>query len=200
MEDFDLLQRWRDGDNEAGSTLLRRYFDNLHRFFASKVDDEVEDLIQGTMLACVKYQESLKGVRSFKAYLFTVARNALYRHLRGRAKHGEVDFGVTSVVALGISPTSIIARREQEQQLIVALRSLPLELQLIVELHYWEGLSTSELAAVADLPHGTAKSRLRRARRLLAEALERPASPAAEGEEDSLGTWVRAMRLGAGSK
>lgn len=197
-----MLQRWRDGENEAGSTLLRRYFDNLHRFFASKVDDEVEDLIQATMLACVKYQESLEGVRSFKAYLFTVARNALYRHLRGRAKHGEVDFGVTSVVALGISPTSIIARREREQQLITALRSLPLELQLIVELHYWEGLSTSELAGVIDLPHGTAKSRLRRARRLLAEALERPTPVMADGVEDDagLGSWVRSMRLGADSE
>lgn len=202
MDDFELLQRWRDGENEAGSTLLRRYFDNLHRFFASKVDDEVEDLIQATMLACVKYQESLEGVRSFKAYLFTVARNALYRHLRGRAKHGEVDFGVTSVVALGISPTSIIARREREQQLITALRSLPLELQLIVELHYWEGLSTSELAGVIDLPHGTAKSRLRRARRLLAEALERPTPVMADGVEDDagLGSWVRSMRLGADSE
>ena len=193
--DFELLDKWREGDNEAGSTLLGRYFDNLFRFFASKIDDEVEDLIQGTMLACVKYQASLEGVESFKAYLFTVARNQLYRHLRGRFKRDAVDFGVTSVVQLGVSPTSIIARREQEQRLLTALRTLPVELQLLLELHYWEGLSSSELAQVIGVPHGTAKSRIRRARELLAKALQKPVPPDASDEEGDLDAWVRSIQL-----
>ncbi len=200
QSDFDLLEQWRDGATAAGSQLLQRYFDNLYRFFSSKVDDEVEDLIQVTMLACVRYQASLEGVQSFKAYLFTVARNELYRHLRGRAKRDIVDFGVTSVVELGVSPTSIVARRQQQQRLVAALRALPVELQMLLELHYWEGLSTAELSNVIEAPQGTVKSRLRRAKKLLAEALSQGDDPMfGEGTDgDALASWVRAMRLSAG--
>jgi len=196
QDDFELLEQWRAGNTTAGSQLLRRYFDNLYRFFSSKVDDEVEDLIQGTLLACVRYQKSLEGVESFRAYLFTVARNELYRHLRKRAKRDIVDFGDTSVIALGVSPTSVVAQRQQQARLVAGLRTLPVELQLVLELHYWEGLSTAELAGVIEAPQGTVKSRLRRARALLAEAMQ-----AAEGSvvdqltsRDVLGSWVQAIR------
>jgi RNA polymerase sigma-70 factor (ECF subfamily) len=197
-DDFQLLDRWRAGDSAAGSQLLRRYFDNLYRFFSSKVDDEVEDLIQGTLLACVRYQDSLDGVESFRAYLFTVARNQLFRHLRRRVKRDVVDFGDCSVIDLGVSPTSIVARRQEQQRLVTALRTLPVELQLVLELHYWEGLSTSELARVIDAPQGTVKSRLRRARALLAEALQAAESSVVDAltSRDLLGSWVRAVRSG----
>ncbi len=195
-DDFELLEQWRAGNTTAGSRLLQRYFDNLYRFFSSKVDDEVEDLIQGTLLACVRYQKSLEGVESFRAYLFTVARNELYRHLRKRAKRDVVDFGDTSVIALGVSPTSAVAHRQQQARLVAGLRTLPVDLQLVLELHYWEGLSTAELARVIDAPQGTVKSRLRRARALLAEAMH-----AAEGSvidqltsRDVMSSWVQALR------
>lgn len=196
QDDFELLEAWRSGDSNAGSELLRRYFDNLYRFFSSKVDDEVEDLIQVTLLACVRYQKSLEGVESFRAYLFTVARNELYRHLRRRAKRDVVDFGDTSVIALGISPTSVVARRQQQQRLVAGLRALPVELQMLLELHYWEGLSTSELAAIVEAPQGTVKSRLRRARTLLAEALQSVEGAVADAltSRDVLGSWAEAIR------
>lgn len=199
-DDFELLQQWRAGNTSAGSELLRRYFDNLYRFFSSKVNDEVEDLIQVTLLACVRYQGSVEGARSFRAYLFTVARNELYRHLRRRAKRDVVDFRDTSIVALGVSPTSVVARRQQQIRLVAGLRSLPVELQILLELHYWEGLSTSELAAVVDAPQGTVKSRLRRARELLSEALESTDALVVDAltNRDVLGAWAEDIRRAKG--
>ena len=196
QDDFELLEAWRAGNSNAGSELLRRYFDSLYRFFSSKIDDEVEDLIQLTLLACVRYQKSLEGVESFRGYLFTVARNELYRHLRRRAQRDVVDFGDTSVIALGISPTSVVARRQQQQRLVAGLRTLPVELQMLLELHYWEGLSTSELAVVVEAPQGTVKSRLRRARTLLAEALQSAEGAIDEAltSRDVLGSWAEAIR------
>ncbi len=199
-DDFELLEQWRGGDAAAGSELLKRYFDNLYRFFSSKVDDEVEDLIQGTMLACVRYKKSLDAVQSFRAYLFTVARNELYRHLRGRVKRDVVDFADASVIDLGISPTSVVAKRQQHQKLVAGLRGLPVDLQMLLELHYWEGLSTSELAAVIDAPQGTVKSRLRRARALLAQSLESAEGPvlAELTHRDVLDSWVQGVRRAGG--
>lgn len=57
--------------------------------------------------------------------------------------------------------------------IVDALRRIPVELQIALELHYWEGLSASEFADVLDIPLGTVKTRLRRAKqRLRAELVE----------------------------
>jgi RNA polymerase sigma factor (sigma-70 family) len=177
MQDLDLLRAWRDGDAEAGSQLLERYLQPLYRFFSNKVDDEVDDLIQRTMLACVRHQEKLVSARSFRAYLFSIARHELYAHLRQRVKNQDVDFGVTSVVDLGTSPSVRVDAHMQRERLRAALRSLPVDLQVALELHYWEGLSGSELADALDIPLGTAKTRLRRAKLEVERALQR-AQPA----------------------
>jgi RNA polymerase sigma-70 factor (ECF subfamily) len=197
-DDLQLLEAWRDGDRSAGNELLARHFDSLHRFFASKVADEVEDLIQNTLLATVKYIDTVARAASFKAYLFTIASNQLYAHLRGRLRDGEhIDFTMTSAVELGLTPSEVVAKREREQQLSLALRRLPLELQIVLELGYWEELSASEIATVLAVPVGTAKSKIRRAKQLLASELAAVVSrPAAVGEDtlDELDAWVQQMR------
>jgi RNA polymerase sigma factor (sigma-70 family) len=188
--DLELLGRWRAGQAAAGSELFKRHFDGLYRFFVNKVDTEAEDLIQKTLLACVRYQDALDRVTSFKAYLFTVARNELYRHLRQRRPQG-VDFTIESVTDLGPSPTTLLGDHQRDRKLLGALRSLPVESQVLLELHYWEELSTAELATVLGIPHGTAKTRLRAAKQRLAKALQQAHEPEAS---DALELWIRSMR------
>ncbi len=171
-DDLELLRAWHAGDRGAGSQLLRRHFDSLHRFFASKVGDEAEDLIQNTLLACVTYIDKVAAAASFRAYLFTIASNQLYTHLRKRSG-SPIDFTATSAVDLGLTPSAIVATLEADRLLAVALRRLPLELQIVLELGYWEDLSASEIATVLELPLGTAKSKIRKAKQLLAKELER---------------------------
>ena len=197
-DDLQLLEAWRDGDRSAGNELLARHFESLHRFFASKVADEVEDLIQNTLLATVKYIDAVARAASFKAYLFTIASNQLYAHLRGKLRDGEhIDFTMTSAVELGLTPSEIVAKREREQQLALALRRLPLELQIVLELGYWEELSAMEIATVLAVPVGTAKSKIRRAKQLLANELATTATrPTTVGDDtlDELDAWVRQVR------
>lgn len=192
-DDLELLHAWRDGDRDAGNQLLRRHFAALHRFFASKVADDAEDLIQNTLLACVTYVDKLAAAASFKAYLFTIAANQLYAHLRKR-EGSPLDFTAVSAVELGLSPSGVVAQREAELRLSVALRRLPLELQIVLELGYWEDLDTREIAEVLGLPHGTAKSKIRKAKQLLARELGRAAPLDAPASDDELGRWVRDIR------
>ncbi len=169
-DDFEVLDRWRAGDRGAGNELLRRHFDSLYRFFRNKVDGDVDDLIQRSFLACIESKDRFRKQASFRTYLFTVARHELYRYFRGRRRASEdlqVDVGELSVADLGSSPSRVVAHRQEHKLLLRALRHIPLELQLAVELHYWEGMSTAEIAEVLDIPQGTTKSRLRRARELL---------------------------------
>lgn len=171
--DLELLEGWRDGDKKAGDELFVRHFESIYRFFAGKVDAEaVEDLVQNTFLACVEGKDSFRGEASFRTYLFAVARRLLYRRYRDRHKTDRLDFGVTSLHDLGPSPTAAVHAKQEQRLLLEALRRIPVDLQIALELHYWERLSGPDMAVALDIPEGTVRSRLRRAREALDAQLE----------------------------
>ncbi len=177
MDDFALLDQWGQGDRAAGNTLLLRHFDTLYRFFSGKLgaDGEADDLIQKVFLACVESRDRFRRESSFRTFLLTVARHELFGYFRKRRTQGARNepLGSMSVAELGSSVRAAMVRREEERLLLSALREIPLDLQITIELHYWEGLTTAELAGVLDIPQGTVKSRLRRAREALQEAMAR---------------------------
>ncbi len=195
--DAELLESWRSGDPNAGRTLFERYFEPLYRFFANKVNDGVEDMIQETMLGCVEGRDRVRDDANFRTYVFTVARNRLYKRWRRRQrKEGNIDFGMSSVADLGDSPSVAAAHNEQAERLLAALRGIPADLQIALELFYWEELPASEIATVMDIPEGTARSRLRRGREALAKRLaDDPTTPAGlDVSEDGLARWAESIR------
>lgn len=169
---------------------------SLRRFFHNKVDREVDDLVQRTFLACTKAKDTFEGRASFRTLLFVLARRQLIRFYERAARHNVDDIESLSVADLGTSPSQLVGRHKEHTLLLAALRRIPLELQITVELHYWEELTTSELSQVMDIPQGTVKSRLRRAREALARELgifERDGVPTQTTEQD-LESWARALR------
>jgi RNA polymerase sigma factor (sigma-70 family) len=172
--DEDLLQAWREGDASAGNELFDRYFDPLFRFFQSKVDDAAEDLVQQTFLAIVRASDGFRNESSFRTYVFTAARSKLYRHLSTRAaKDGPVDFGVDSVAAIAPTPATWAADREEQRLLHEALRRLPVDMQVALELYHLEGFEGHEIATILEVPEGTVRSRLRRGLERLRKEVER---------------------------
>lgn len=171
--DFELLEAWRGGNERAGRELFARHFDAIYRFFRSKVDDAADDLTQQTFLGCVKGKDRYRGDASFRTYLYTIARNRLYTHIRDRNRRDAVlEVGQRSVADLGIgSPTGVLAARDEQRLLLMAMRHLSLEMQVALELHYWEGLSVREISEVTGTPEGTIKRRLQRARGRLDELI-----------------------------
>ncbi|MBK6922908.1 MAG: RNA polymerase sigma factor [Deltaproteobacteria bacterium] len=195
--DIELLEAWRAGDRSAGSTLFERHFDSICRFFANKVDRDVDDLVQKTFIACVEGKERFRGHSSFRTYLFGVAHNVLRSTLRTRKRESDrLDFGVTSVFDLGLSPTRLLATGGEQMLMLQALRRIPVEHQLVLELYYWEDLEASELAEVLELPEGTVRSRIRRAKQLLEEQLRALSSGDAvlESTLSDLDSWARSLR------
>ena len=172
--ELELLRAWRSGDDRAGSRLFELHFDAIYRFFYTKIEDPlVEELAQDTFLSIVRNRDALDEHRSVRAYLFTVARNKLYDRLRqqGRAPRS-AELSECTLQDVGPTPTGVVAQRQQQQVLLQALRSLPLGLQILMELRHFEGLHGPELAEVLGVAEGTVRSRLRRAHRLLREQLE----------------------------
>lgn len=197
VDDFELLERWQGGDRTAGNELLKRHFDALYRFFTNKVADHADDLIQATMMACVRGRDSFRRECGFRAYLFVVARHEFYRWIKKNSRRREVfDPNLMSAADLGPSPSSALARRKEQRLLLAALRGIPLELQIVLELHYWENLSTRELADAMEIPQGTVKSRLRRARHALEEGMRTLSESEQELRStlDGLDEWVAGIR------
>ncbi len=166
--DVELLERWRGGDEDAGDALLRRHFDSLCKFFRGKVNSGVDDLVQETLLRCVERIEQFRGEASFRTYLFVIARRLLLDRLRRESRRPErVDFSVVSLVDLGTTPSRAVARDEGRAALMNALRQLPVDFQIAVELTYWENLTATEVGRVLDVNANTVRSRLVRARKAL---------------------------------
>lgn len=171
-QDAELLAAWRAGDRGAGETLIERHFAAVLRMFRNKVGNLADDLVQQTFLICLERRDGIVDGERFRAYLLRVAYSRLLRHLRDRAgPRGRVDPMVTSVAELGPTPSAMVRAEDERGQLFEALTRLPLEMQLALELFYWEDMTAPEIAAVLEVPEGTVRSRLRLGRDKLRDLL-----------------------------
>lgn len=195
-EDEELLAAWSRGDETAGRALFERYYKLLARFFANKVGPEAPELIQQTFLRCVESRESFAGRSSFRSFLLGIARNVFFKHLRRRYQWGDrVDAEVTSLEQLAPSNTSVLARKREEQLLLAGLRRLPVEEQVLLEWYFWDDLTAPEIAEVLEIPVGTVRSRISRARdSLSARIAELRVSAPHEDTSADLEAWAASLR------
>jgi RNA polymerase sigma factor (sigma-70 family) len=196
--DTDLLTGWRAGDRAAGDELFRRHYRSVQRFFRNTVDPAaIDDLVQSTFIACAEARDRFEGRSSFRSYLFGVAHNVLRSHYRQRAAQPDrLDFQLASVADLGLGQSSLLEHKREQRVLLEALRQIPLESQLLLQLRYWEQLRTAELAEFLAVPRGTAVDRLRRAQARLQEAIARlNASPdVLSSTRENLDGWAASLR------
>jgi RNA polymerase sigma-70 factor (ECF subfamily) len=188
-EDLALLAAWRDGEPRAGDALVRHYSAQVQRFFADKVQPfEVDDLAQQTWEALIHARDRFTTTSadpssgaggeaaiaaSFRAYLYGTARFVLFGHFRRRARAAQFDPAVSSLEDLAPSPSRHMSAHLKLERLATALRKLPLELQVLLELRYAHEMTSAEIAVIHGIPRGTAKSRLRLAKQRLDAQLAR---------------------------
>lgn len=174
MDDAALYRAWASGDRSAGAALIDRYLVGMSRFFANKAarPSEIDDLVATTFERCARSLGTLRDPSRFRSYLFGIAANVMRDAVRKKRPEPGGSLLEIAIADLGPSPSVVAARREQERVLLEALRAIPFELQLVLELSLFEDMSRSEIADALELPEGTVASRLRRARERLAEAVE----------------------------
>lgn len=199
--DWELLVAWREGDERAGTRLVRRYLPPLTRFFHNKLrnPEDAAELITETMLACTKGRERVAEPAAFRRYLFAIAMNKLREHHRIMAKRRreQDDFEDFCVGERGErSIGSLIALRQETRLLVRGLRRIPLHYQIALELNYFEGLGGPEIAVLLGVPEPTVYTRLRRGRHRLRQEIEKLAesSDLANSTVRGLDTWVGQIR------
>ena len=196
-KDEELLLAWRGGDRGAGEALFERYVDALARFFRNKLSHGAEDLVQQTFVGCLEGVERLRSAASFRSFLFGIAHNLLRARFRAQRRDLEpFDPQVMSACDLAPGQSTLLAQHREQRLLLEALRTVPLDVQVLLELFYWEDLTSAEIAEVMGAPHGTIRSRLRRARELLRERVEQLATTPAliTSTIHNLDEWAASLR------
>lgn len=161
--DEELFQRWALGEAAAGRELFARHFDPLLRFFRRQLGDDVDDLVQQTFMGCIEARARYTAIANFRAFLFAIARNQLYKHLRRRSGQPAQVISVSSVVALLPSPSRLLSEGEETAALVDALVQLPLEQQLTLYFYYVADLTAPQTAAaLGGLSIPAVRNRLRR--------------------------------------
>jgi len=169
--DHDLLRRWSGGDVQAGNALFQRHFESIFHFFHNRVPADAEELTQATFLGAVEARDRFREDASFRTFLFAIARRQLLSFFERSRRREVVTFRSQSLADLGTSIGTRLAAARDEVRLREAMGRLPIDLQLALELYYWEGLSTTDVGEVLECPQGTVKRWLWRARKLLAADL-----------------------------
>ncbi len=194
--DFGLLAAWRSGDRTAGSELIRQHYGALSRFFEIKAGHVADDLTQATLLAAVEGRDRFSERSSFRAYLFGIARNQLLLFLR-KSRRG--DAAMKEVAGrgpgTGLTASGLVAMQDEQRVLLLALNRLGEDLQIAMQLHYWEGMRGSEVAEVLDIPVSTVRNRLSRARAEIRESIRHlaPGPRVSTSLLADLATWTRSL-------
>lgn len=198
VDDHALLEHWASGDRTAGGELFERHFASLHRFFANKLASlsDVEDLMQQTLVACIAARGGYRREAGFRTFLFAIARNTLLKHLRDRRALTTFDPDDTSLADCGMGQSSVVRAKREQQLLLLGLRHIPVDSQVVLEMHYWEAMTAPEIAETLSETVPAVRGRLRKAREQLVAAIERLARDPGERRStvDGLDEWVRSLR------
>ena len=172
--DETLFDAWLAGDGRAGEQLVVRHNSAVRRYLERQVGPDTEDAVQNVWTAITRCRERFQRRSSFKTYLYAVVRNQAFEERRRRKRnrrYGPIDVETTEAPAP--TPLTAITRMEDAKLLAAALADLPKELQRLVMLYYFEHRSAREIGEMFGIPENTARSRIRRAKLLLRQELER---------------------------
>jgi RNA polymerase sigma-70 factor (ECF subfamily) len=175
LDDADLIELAAHGDREAFAALFRRHHRLVHRFArqmsgcAATADDVTQDVFVAVMRNLSRFDPAMG---SFTTYLYGIARRTVRRRMFWRARQVQLDeVSVDPAAAPEGDPVAVLARERALGSLRRAIVSLPVHYREALVLCDLDGLSYAAAAAVIGCRIGTVRSRLSRARTLLARKL-----------------------------
>lgn len=195
-DESELLEQWQRGDSRAGERLVQMNFEPLLRFVRSKIDDRsaVDDIVQETWTAVLVQHKELNISTTFRRYLLGIAAHKVFKCLRVRLGAREIELPSMSIEQLAPSLGGVIDVKRQHKLLIAALRSLPLEQQVILELYVWEEMHTRDIAEILGLTIAQIKHRIREGKDRLERYIHGAGHTPGPGDTQEVAAWVHALR------
>ncbi|MGR6918942.1 RNA polymerase sigma factor [[Actinomadura] parvosata] len=179
MSDELLVVRAQLGERAALAELVARWRVPVWTYVRRMLDAErADDVSQEIWLAVVRGLPRLREPERFAPWLFTIARRSITDRLRGQYAREHETLMPAADASTGDAFTGdaftgdAVAAMVDRAVLVEALARLPLPEREVLVLHYLEDLPVADCAHICQVPAGTIKSRLSRARRLLRTCLE----------------------------
>jgi RNA polymerase sigma-70 factor (ECF subfamily) len=179
MEELEsTVERCREGDEDAWSALVNTTLRPIYRLCASYAPSaaEAEELTQEVYFKLWENLHRYNAGSNFMAWAWRVAKNLIidsYRRCRREREAAWLDPEILDRLPGADDPHEHTERRQRLRMIRAGLRQLDEELASLVLMRDFAGLSYREIAEALDLPLGTVKSRLNRARLELATAVRR---------------------------
>ncbi len=178
--DEELIARFQEGDEQAYIELVNRYRNKLITFVYRFVNEfeQAEDIVQDALLKLYTHKHYYRNIAKFSTWIYTIAGNLAKTELRKKKQRK-----VTSISQMGpedrdyeipsVAPdTDETAQSEYiEKTIQAAIQKLPLHFRTVTILRDIQELSYEEISKIVDVPLGTVKSRINRARLQLQKEL-----------------------------
>jgi len=186
----DMLLHWvtsaRLGDQDAFAEIVYSFTDAVYNLCYRMLGDgpEAEDATQEAFLRAYNHLDSYDPQRSFRTWLLSIASNHCIDRIRKRRMMTvSLDEPLPSGSPLEIAssephPEDVLLRRERSAMIQQMLDELAPEYRAAVVLRYWYDYSYTEIAAALNTTESAIKSRLFRARQMLAEQYGSSSDPA----------------------
>lgn len=179
LSDNELVRKTRSGDKEAYGELVTRYQGHVYGLTYSLVNNwaDAQDITQETFIRAYCNLDQLRDPAQFAAWLrrvtFSVAMNWLKAF---RPRLFEQLDSLEDIDSLGIpdfapDPSEVVEKRELADAVLRAVASLPPKYRIPLTMFHLDGLSYQKVAEFLDIPLGTAKALIHRARQKLIPAL-----------------------------
>ena len=190
MEDKQLVRRAREGDQLAFNDLVKRHRHGVERLIRPMVrsasSDELEDLVQEALTKAMLHLTSYSEEYAFSTWLYRIATNHAIDYLRRRKLNA---FSISAPPPMTSSrqeeegreyeirddswvPDDVMLAGERTALIEAAIEELPENYKKIIRLRHNEDMEYEEIARVLQLPMGTVKVHLHRARAALAKMLD----------------------------
>mgnify|MGYP001216918015 CR=1 FL=1 len=185
-KDWEIIERFKAGNNSAFEDLMTRYEGNIYGFLVRMCGcpEGAKDVLQDTFLNTYRYIGSFRGDSSFKTWLYRVASSACLK--TKRKKGGEPDFKISLEEFLPNeketpedkkpswhkTPVEEMLDQELSEHIQKNLQLMPRKYRIVLVLRDLEGFTAEETAQTLEINVPAVKSRLHRARLFLRRSLE----------------------------
>ena len=160
IADFLLVQKIRNGDNQAGNQLVEKYYSSIYQYCYLHTHNQeyAEDMVQETFERFFGALISGAEIKKTKSYLYSIAGNIIKNNYKKKKEM--------------MTDQLPDIEDENPKNIERALEQLPEEIKEIVILFFFQGLKQKEIADLLNIKLSLVKYRVSKAKELLAKQLE----------------------------
>jgi RNA polymerase sigma-70 factor (ECF subfamily) len=178
MNDAELVQQVLAGNNNAFRYLVAKHQRLVVHVVGRVVQqqDELEDICQEVFIKVYRKLKRFRGDSKLSTWIAKIAYNTSISHVRKKNRKGEVSFDEEPGLILQRNDLVLNEKSYENEQvkkyLLSAIEKLPVHYRTVLTLFHLEEFSYKEIEEITEMPEGTIKSYLSRARKILKKELE----------------------------